>query len=79
LVLEKKQPFGYDRLKITTMTKEEIALEALENIASPIAYLQAEAKKNGATLDGSKAIELSNDPSFLKQIAEKAMREINSL
>jgi hypothetical protein len=61
------------------MTREEIAIEALENIASPIAYLQAEAKKNGAVLDGSKAVELSNDPNFLKQIAEKAIREINLL
>lgn len=48
--------------------------EALKSIAFPVAHLQSEAAKEGATLDGNYAIQLSNDPAYLKQLAENALK-----
>lgn len=47
--------------------------EALEKIANPIKYLQDEAKKVNAKLDGVMAIQLSNDANFLIQLATAAL------
>ena len=53
-----------------------IAIEALENIANPINYLQEEAKKEGASLNGYMAGQLIEDASFYTDVAEKALRLI---
>lgn len=51
----------------------KVLTEALENIISPIVYLQKEAVKEGAKLDGLVAVALAKDPYFLQTIAEKAL------
>lgn len=57
----------------------EIAVQALENIANPLKYLQDEAKKEGAKLDGQVAIHvMMNQPSFYQQLANKALDEIKN-
>jgi len=55
---------------------DELA-EALENIAEPISYLQKQAKKEGATLDGIGAINVVSQPQFYKDIAEAALTKYN--
>jgi hypothetical protein len=61
------------------MTKEEIAIEALHNIKNPIAYLRAEAEKEGNVLNGHAAISIANSPQFLMDIAERALTQIYNL
>lgn len=46
---------------------------ALEEIANPIAAFQRKAKAEGAKVNGSMAVMLSNDPGYLKEIARKAL------
>ena len=59
---------------------EQLAITALTKIAHPIKYLQDEAIKEGAKLDGCAAITLTHDINFYQDIAIKALREIaNSL
>ncbi len=53
-----------------------IAIEALGNIAEPMAYLCEEAKKEEASLNGYMAVQLIGDASFYIDIAEKALRII---
>ena len=48
--------------------------KALEKIAHPIAFMQEEATKEKRKLDGGIAVMLSRDPSYLKSIAEDALR-----
>ena len=62
-----------------TMTKEEIAIQALHDIKNPIAYLRREAEKDGAVLNGHAAVSIENSAQFLTDIAERALREINKL
>jgi hypothetical protein len=49
-------------------------LEALEEIAEPIRFMQARAKDEGAQLDGRMAVELSEDHNFVKAIARAAIK-----
>lgn len=60
------------------MTKEEIAIEALKRIKSPITFMQNELQKD-EQLNGQYAIQLANDAKYLQSIAEKALTEISSL
>lgn len=46
---------------------------ALEEIANPIAAMEARAKADGMRLNGGGAVALSNDPNYLKQIARDAL------
>jgi len=46
---------------------------ALDEIAHPIKYLQAEADEKGTALNGYFAAELSNNAKYLKRIAELAL------
>lgn len=55
-----------------------IAIDALKKIASPITYLQQEAKNKGASIDGMAAIALSNDAAWLRQTAESALKNIET-
>lgn len=56
-----------------------IAIDALAEISNPIQYLQVKAASEGASLNGTIAVQLSNDPGYLKGIAESALNEINKL
>lgn len=49
-------------------------IESLNNIAHPISFLQKEAEKGGASLDGGMSIAITGDPSFYRNIAEKALQ-----
>ena len=53
-----------------------LAISALQKIANPIKYLQDEAEKDGAKLDGYMAIQLTEDANFYQEIARKALEEI---
>ncbi len=57
-------------------TNEQKAIKALRKIAYPISYLQEEATKEGAKLDGQFAVQLSKDPQWLRSIAEDCLKEI---
>ena len=47
--------------------------EALDRIASPIMWMQKDAKKEGFKLNGAVALELAMDASFLSDIAKNAL------
>lgn len=47
--------------------------EALDEIANPIKYMQIRAEKEGTQINGAMAIQLAKDPSYLKEIATKAL------
>lgn len=64
--------------KLSTKEKLAIATKALENISTPITYLRDEAEMDGVQLNGVMAIQIANDPSFLKGLAEKALSKINN-
>ena len=53
-----------------------LAISALQKIANPIKYLQDEAEKEGAKLDGYIAIQLTKSANFYVEIAYKALQEI---
>ena len=57
----------------------QLAISALEKIVNPIKYLQDEAEKDGARLNGYMAIEVTKDVNFYKEIARKALQEIANL
>jgi hypothetical protein len=56
--------------------KEQIMIKALKKIAYPISYLQEEAAKSGAKLDGHFAALLAQDSNWLRDIAENCLKEI---
>ena len=47
--------------------------QALEDIADPLAALRREAEEQGCGLHGCIAVSLSNDPVYLKKIAQDAL------
>jgi len=53
--------------------KADKMAEALEAIVSPIAYLQKEAERAGAKIDGGGAVLISKDPAFLQGLAKRAL------
>ena len=55
---------------------ETLAIAALDKIAHPIKYLQNEAEKDGCELNGCMAIQLTQNPNFYIEIAEKALKAI---
>ena len=55
---------------------EMLAIAALNNIAHPIKYLQNEAEKDGCILNGCMVIQLTQNPDFYIEIAEKALKSI---
>lgn len=55
---------------------ETLAIAALDKIAHPIKYLQNEAEKDGCKLNGYMAIQLTQNPNFYIEIAEKALKAI---
>lgn len=59
--------------------KLNIAIEGLERIQSPIRYLQQEAEKSGASLDGQYAVGLSQDYNFLKGLATQTLNRLTTL
>jgi len=56
----------------------DVAIIALKKIANPIQYLQEEAEKEGAKLDGYMAVQLTKDANFYQEIAIKALKELNN-
>ena len=46
---------------------------ALQEIAEPIVFMQMRAAKNGDKLDGQTALQLANDPNYLRAIARTAL------
>lgn len=52
---------------------EEKLREALDRIARPIYWMQKEAEENGSKINGRMALEISNDPEYLKSIARTAL------
>lgn len=59
------------------MTKEEILLDAIENIANPIAYMQRELEE-GYELNATAAIQMADDANYLKEIARKTLRKYDA-
>lgn len=59
--------------------KLKIAVMALKNILEPIKYLQDEAEKDGAKLDGYMAIQLIQNASIYQEIARKALEAIDTV
>ena len=55
---------------------ETLAIAALDKIAHPIKSLQKEAEKDGCKLNGCMAIQLTQNPNFYIEIAEKALKAI---
>ncbi len=58
--------------------KVRALVEALERIANPLKYFQDEAKKDGSQLNGPMALQIANNPDWLKQQAEAAIKNYNS-
>lgn len=58
-------------------TSLQIAIKALENIINPIGYMKSQLEE-GDTLNGGYAIMLTEKPQFYQNIAEEALRKINS-
>ena len=50
---------------------------ALQKIANPIAFMQEEAVKEGAQLNGMMAIQIASDPNYLKNIAQTALNLVD--
>ena len=66
--------FQIDTAQLAELLRERDALlEALENIANPLACLQKEAAANGDKLNGAIAVELSHDSFYLKKLATDAI------
>jgi hypothetical protein len=61
-----------------TKLQEDIATKWLLRIANPLKYLQEEAEKEGARLNGNAAI-LCKDGSWLQELAQRGLREIDIL
>ena len=55
---------------------ETLAITALDKIAHPIKYLQNEAEKDGCKLNGCMTVQLTQNPNFYIEIAEKALKSI---
>jgi hypothetical protein len=55
------------------MTDLEFAIQALEDIANPVAAMQRYADQHGRNLDGHVAVRLSNDPGYLRGLASDAL------
>jgi len=55
-----------------------IAIQALDKIAYPIAYLQNDAKEKGCNLDGVAANQLAENPAWLRNIAITALSDISA-
>jgi hypothetical protein len=49
--------------------------KALDEIMYPVKYMQMRAKEQGAELNGYMAVQLSDSPSHLKQIAQRVMNK----
>lgn len=60
------------------MTKYELAIKALQKIANPILHLQDRATSLGMGVHGKMAVALSNDPEYLKRIAQDALQDIEN-
>lgn len=56
-----------------------IAIEALEHISNPIKHFQEQAEKDGNRIDGQMALSLAKDPSYLQDVARKAIALINTM
>ena len=55
-----------------------IAKEGLEDVAQPIQALER-TLEDGAKLDGSQAVQLANDPVYLREQAQKSLDQINQM
>ena len=56
----------------------ETAIEALNNIVNPIGYIKNEARKDGYSINGYMAVEVTNKAQFYKDIAEEALMKIKN-
>ena len=54
----------------------EVLRIAIRKIAWPMQWLQEYAEDHGLEIDGPAAVELANDPNYLKQLAQQAMADI---
>ena len=57
--------------------ERDVYESALDEIVHPIKYMKEQAKKEGGILDGYFASRLADDPSYLRVIAEKALKQFN--
>ena len=53
--------------------------EALNKIANPVGWMQNDAEKRGLRLDGMWAIKIAENPNWLREIAETALKEIAAI
>lgn len=60
-------------MTIDGKTELEFAIQALEDIANPVAAMQRYAKKQDRKLDGHVAVQLSKDPGYLQGLASDAL------
>jgi hypothetical protein len=61
---------------MTDSEKLIIAIDALKNIHQPIKYLQQKCEEEHGSFDGQMGISISNDPWYLKGVAERALNKI---
>jgi len=54
-----------------------LAISALEKIANTIAFLKAEAERDGNKFNGAVAYSIANDHVYLKSIARETLAEIS--
>lgn len=50
-------------------------ISSMKKIANPIPFMQEEAKLDGNRFDGQMAVSISNDPQYLKKLANDALAE----
>lgn len=56
--------------------KLKLAVEALKEIKDPVVYMQIEAQERGCQLDGTRAVALAKDPSYLRSLAAIALAKL---
>ena len=70
---------GGGKMSDQLLQEWRILREAVENIASPITYLNKCAEKEGNKLDGHRVMEIVNDVAFYREIAEQALKKTSEL
>lgn len=70
-----KQPLATapSEFDIAIMKERDDYRSTLEEIANPIAAIQARAKRDGLQVDGHMAVVIADDPYYLKGLAKKTL------
>jgi hypothetical protein len=69
--------FLIDKLKLAE-NHLAIALSALEDIITPLAYLQRKAEEDGNKIDGMMAVHMIENGAILREIAQEALNKIRN-